>query len=216
MTAVTLMDGTVVTNAGEGLLCMQCHQARQNAATYATVHLCSSNFGPHHGPQADMLEGVNGFTYGQTIPSSAHANAVTNTCVACHMQTLATTDPAFLLAGGHTFNVSGNGEDLVAACQQCHGPTITSFDFPLQDYNGDGVIQGVQTEVQSLLNKLSTLLPNTNGVVDGLVKTPSPTNSGRRRSWKRPTTGSSSTTTAAWAFTTPPTPWACSRRPSPI
>ncbi|MGH7992733.1 MAG: hypothetical protein ACREDQ_04400, partial [Limisphaerales bacterium] len=64
-----------------------------------------------------------------------------------------------------------------AACQQCHGPTVTSFDFSLQDYNGDGVIQGVQTEVQSLLNKLSTWLPNTNGVVDGLVKTPSPTSS---------------------------------------
>ena len=64
MTSVTLMDGTVVTNGGEGLLCMQCHHARQKAATYATSY--HSNFGPHHGPQADMLEGVNGFTYGQS------------------------------------------------------------------------------------------------------------------------------------------------------
>jgi hypothetical protein len=106
-----------------------------------------------------MLEGVNGFTYGQAIPSSAHANAVSDTCVTCHMQTLATNNPSFLLAGGHTFNVSAGGVDLVAACQQCHGSAVTSFDFPLQDYNGDGVIQGVQTEVQSLLNKLSALLP---------------------------------------------------------
>ena len=44
--------------------------------------------------------------------------------------------------------------------------------------NGDGVIEGVQTEVQNLLNKLSTLLPNStyqansnNYVADGLVKT---------------------------------------------
>ena len=157
MTSVTLMDGTVVTNGGEGLLCMQCHHARQKAATYAISY--HSNFGPHHGPQADMLEGVNGFTYGQAIPSSAHANAVSDTCVTCHMQTLATNNPSFLLAGGHTFNVSAGGVDLVAACQQCHGSAVTSFDFPLQDYNGDGVIQGVQTEVQSLLNKLSALLP---------------------------------------------------------
>ena len=40
-------------------------------------------------------------------------------------------------------------EDLVAACQTCHGPDITSFNFPLFDYNGDGKIDGVQTEVQS-------------------------------------------------------------------
>ncbi len=50
------------------------------------------------------------------------------------------------------------------ACQQCHGASVTSFDFPLQDYNGDGVIQGVQTEVQGLLNQLSAYLPS--GVAD--------------------------------------------------
>jgi hypothetical protein len=156
---VTLMDGTIVTNAGEGLVCIQCHHARQNAATYASTAKGSQYFGPHEGPQADMFEGVNGFTYGQAIPSSAHANAVSNTCVTCHMQILSRNDPALLHAGGHTFDMSYNGVDLVAACQQCHGPTLTAFDFPLQDYNGDGVIQGVQTEVQSLLNKLSTYLP---------------------------------------------------------
>ena len=62
-------------------------------------------------------------------------------------------------------------------CIQCHGP-ITSFNFPVADYNGDGVIEGVQTEVQHLLDKLSTMLPDTNYqassgnyVADGLVKT---------------------------------------------
>jgi hypothetical protein len=158
MAAVTLMDGTVVTNAGEGALCMQCHHARQNAATYASTTKGSQYFGPHEGPQADMLEGVNGFTYGLAIPSSAHGSAVTNTCVACHMQTIASTDPAYLHAGGHTFVNSYNGEDLVGACQQCHG-SITTFDFPVEDFDGSGVVQGVQTQVQSLLNELSTLLP---------------------------------------------------------
>ncbi|MGA9780261.1 MAG: hypothetical protein ACLPRE_10090 [Limisphaerales bacterium] len=158
MAAVTLMDGTVITNAGEGLLCMECHQAREDAATYASTTKGSAYFGPHEGPQADMLEGVNGFTYGLAIPSSAHATAVTNTCAACHMQHIASTDPAFLHAGDHTFENSYNGEDLVGACQPCHG-TITSFDFPVEDFDGSGVIQGVQTQVQSLLNELSTLLP---------------------------------------------------------
>ncbi len=159
----TLKDGTVVTNAGTGGLCMQCHHARQNAAVYAATAKGSTYFGPHEGPQADMIEGVNGFTYGQAIPSSAHRTAVTNVCVTCHMQTIATGDPSFLQAGGHTFKVgwsnATNSVDLVAACQNCHGPQLTQFDFPLQDYNGDGVVEGVQTEVQHLLDKLASLLP---------------------------------------------------------
>ena len=64
MTSVTFQDGTTVTNAGEGLLCMQCHQARVNAQTYASdPNNASSHFGPHHGPQGDMLQGVNGYIY---------------------------------------------------------------------------------------------------------------------------------------------------------
>jgi hypothetical protein len=70
-----------------------------------------------------------------------------------------------------------NTVDEVGACMPCHGP-ITSFNFPTADYDGDGVINGVQTEVQNLLNKLSTLLPNStyqansnNYAADGLVKT---------------------------------------------
>lgn len=156
LASVTLKDGTVITNAGEGLLCMECHQARQYAATYATTY--HSNFGPHHGPQADMLEGVNGFTYGEVLPSSTHAS-ISNSCVACHMQIIPSSDPAFLFAGSHTFEMSSSNEDLVAACQQCHGPTLTSFNFPVEDFDGDGVTEGVQTQVQNLLNKLALLLP---------------------------------------------------------
>ena len=124
-----------------------------------------------------MIEAVNAITYGKTFPSSAHRAAVTNVCVGCHMQTVAATDPAFLRSGGHTFemkyNVTNSGVvtevDKVDICNQCHGG-ITSFNFPVQDYDGNGVIEGVQTEVQNLLNKLSTLLPNSSGVVDGTVK----------------------------------------------
>jgi hypothetical protein len=102
------------------------------------------------------------------------------------MQPTATTDPAFLKAGAHTFSMSYNVTnfftnsgvvtnlvttvDKVDVCNQCHGG-ITSFNFPVQDYDGDGVIEGVQTETQNLLNRLSTLLPNSHGVIDGTVKT---------------------------------------------
>jgi len=172
---VTLHDGSVITQtcaegtdcapAGYGLLCMNCHQSRQNAATYAATTAGSAHFGPHEGPQADMLEGENGFTYGQDIPSSAHPYVVTNTCVGCHMQEPNSKDPAFGQVGGHTFkmafagNATAPAEQMVGACQTCHGPELNSFNFPLMDYDGDGVIDGAQTEVQHLLNNLSMLLP---------------------------------------------------------
>ncbi len=187
---VLLADGvTTVTNAGAGALCMNCHRSRNGAVSNSIVlypqllqtWAGGSSFGPHDNPASDMLEGVNGWTYGQVIPSSAHRGAVTDTCVGCHMQTVTNGDPAFTLAGGHTWNMSytnslGVSVDKVDVCVKCHGP-MTSFDMVKIDYNGDGVIEGVQTEVQHLLDRLSTMLPNKtyvangNYVADGVVKT---------------------------------------------
>jgi hypothetical protein len=192
MASVTMPDGTVVTNAGEGAVCLECHQNRNGSATNQLVNypvgkatwFGGASFGAHDNPQGDMIEGVNAHTYGQAIPSSAHRYAVTNLCVGCHMQTVNLGDPAFLQAGGHTFNmtysvVSTNGGLLVTnshdkadVCVQCHG-AVSSFDMVRGDYNGDGVTEGVQTEVQHMLDTLTTLLPNSSGVVDGLVKSPS-------------------------------------------
>jgi hypothetical protein len=196
LAAVTMQDGTVVTNAGEGALCLQCHHVRNGSAAVQLANypigqptwLGGSAFGVHDGPQGDLIEGVNAFTYGQNIPSAAHRTAVTNLCVGCHMQPAPYGDPAYLQAGGHTWSMSynvvttngstlvTNSYDKVDVCVQCHGP-INSFDMVRQDYNGDGVIEGVQTEVQHLLDKLSTMLPNStyqansnNYVADGLVK----------------------------------------------
>lgn len=188
----TLPEGTTVTNAGLGALCMQCHHSRNgsaevNIANYQTgqpTWLGGSSFGVHHSPQGDMVEGVNAITYGKAIPSGSHRAALANVCVDCHMQPVASTDPAFTLAGGHTFSMTyqvlnggvTNTIDKVDVCIKCHGQ-ITSFDFARKDYNGDGVIEGVQTEIQRLVDKLSTMLPNStyrsdgNYVGDGLVKT---------------------------------------------
>ena len=195
--SVTMQDGTVVKNAGNGALCLQCHQVRNGSAAtqlanYPVGKLTwfgGSSFGVHDGPQGDLIEGVNAFTYGKDIPSAAHRTAVTNLCVGCHMQEAPYGDPAYLQAGGHTFHmtynvVTTNGSTLVTnsydkttVCAECHG-SIDSFDMARSDYNGDGVIEGVQTEVKKLLDKLSTMLPNStyqansnNYVADGLVKT---------------------------------------------
>jgi hypothetical protein len=178
-TNFTLSNGTVVNNAGAGGFCFNCHNSRNGSVTNSiakyplgqTTWNGGSAFGPHDSPQADMLEGVNAVTYGKAIPSSPHANVVSNTCVGCHMQPIASTDPAFTLAGGHSTKMSyinslGANVDVTYVCTQCHG-AITNFDFPVADYAGVGVIYGVQTEVQLLLNQLSTLLPYTNYVASG-------------------------------------------------
>jgi Doubled CXXCH motif (Paired_CXXCH_1)/Cytochrome c554 and c-prime len=176
---IPLADGTVVTNAGAGGFCFNCHTSRNGSATNSialyplglTTWNGGSAFGPHDSPQADMLEGVNAVTYSNAIPNSPHASVVSDTCVGCHMQPIAINDPAFTLAGGHSTKMSytnslGAKVCVTYVCNQCHG-AITNFNFPVADYNGDGVIEGVQTEVQHLLDKLSTLLPYTNYVASG-------------------------------------------------
>lgn len=187
---VTLPDGTTVTNAGLGALCMQCHHSRNGEASTNIANFQQgkptwaggSSFGVHDSTAGDMIEGVNAITYGKFIPSGTHNATITNVCVGCHMQPVAAGDPAFTKAGGHTFSMSylvgTNTVDKVDVCVKCHGP-MEDFNFARKDYDGDGVIQGIQTEVQNLLNRLSRLLPNSTYradgkyVADGLIKSPS-------------------------------------------
>ena len=187
----TLPEGTIVTDVGKGALCMTCHHSRNGSATnnVAKYRLNQATwagglgFGPHDSTAGDMVEGVNAITYGKVIPSGSHSAVIPDVCVGCHMQPVATTHPAFGKAGGHTYSMTydvvnagvTNTVDLVDTCVKCHGP-IEGFNFARKDYDGDGVIDGVQTEVQHLLDKLSRLLPNStyradgNYVADGLVK----------------------------------------------
>ncbi len=189
----TLPEGTTVTNVGLGGLCMECHHSRNGSATnnIAKYQLNQPtwaggvSFGVHDSTAGDVVEGVNAITYGKVFPSGAHSYSVSNVCVGCHMQPVASTDPAFTKAGGHTFSMTytvvtngvTNVVDKVDVCVKCHGP-IESFNMVRKDYNGDGMIEGIQTEVQKLLDRLTMLLPNStyqsnpsNYVADGLVKT---------------------------------------------
>jgi hypothetical protein len=77
--------------------------------------------------------------------------------------------------GSHTFEMtfqytdSGGTNHVVqniAACNQCHASLepVTTFDYIApngQDYDGNGVIQGIQTETQGVLNNLGYLLQAT-------------------------------------------------------
>jgi len=165
---VTLGNGHVITEGGLGKLCMNCHMGRRDAVSYAETGNPSSHWGPHHGPQSDMLAGSNGYEYDKPIRSSGHIHAVPDTCATCHMQEVGSSDPGFLEVGGHTFKPAWDGGtpddpsddvELTEACAQCHGE-IEDFDSIVrQDYDGNGIAEGTQTEVRGLLAKLAKLLP---------------------------------------------------------
>lgn len=155
--SVTLENGHVITDGGDGLICMSCHKTRRYADEYVLGNP-SSYFGPHYGVPGDMISGENAIEYGQNMPSSKHLTAVENSCVGCHMQ-----DSQSDL-GGHTFMLASHDDGtnavvrLTQACSTCHGE-VDDFDFGGEDLNRDGFIEGVQTEIHHLMDELALILP---------------------------------------------------------
>jgi hypothetical protein len=122
----------VTFDGGQGNLCANCHQARRDvdeADADGNVEITSTHWGPHHGPQSNMLYGLAGGGEVEGSPS-AHATMVEDTCVACHLGE----------GDNHTF------EPDVAACQECHADA--------EDFD----INGLQTEVQAGLDELEEAL----------------------------------------------------------
>ena len=117
-------------DGGAGNLCANCHQIRneQPTVTDGTIDVASSRFGTHHGAEAPMLLGE-GALGDVSGSSSPHYRGVENTCVACHMGD----------ERNHTY------EPEVERCQECH---TDAEDFDME---------GVQTEVQALMEQALTL-----------------------------------------------------------
>ena len=165
----TLSNGVVVTSAiaGTGVLCMNCHHARANNGVVVS-NLASSSISPHHSTQADLLLGENGHEYGLDLPSSRHLLAVSNSCLGCHKQMLEGTQWTNELThvGGHTFRVSwdsgtvdtNDDVHVTEVCSVCHVEEGT-FNFGGEDYDRDGTVEGIQSEVDGLLEQLANLLP---------------------------------------------------------
>jgi hypothetical protein len=150
------MGGTY--DMGASNLCANCHQARTlNPAVTDTTRILSKRYGPHHGPQSNMLAGDGGYEFaGYSYPNSAHTNAVDDGCIECHMA-----EPYGVQAGGHTMNLvylyHGHDEDLVDGCNvdDCH-------DSPeLEEFNRDGIMD----DIDDLLDELRTAL-KANGLLD--------------------------------------------------
>ena len=99
--------------------CISCHQPRTSGPQddgNGSFNLTSSHWGPHHGPQSTMLEGIQGaqISGSMSYPPIASATHRTNSsCVNCHMGE--TTNG---MDGDHSMWPTDN------ACVSCHSSGI--------------------------------------------------------------------------------------------
>ncbi|MFZ4393995.1 MAG: ammonia-forming cytochrome c nitrite reductase subunit c552 [Kiritimatiellia bacterium] len=178
ITSVAFSNGVTRTEGGSGLLCMKCHRNRDDVATNVVkaVGQSTSVAKPHYSIQGDMMFGMNGVELWSDMPSSRHWSVVEDTCVGCHMQEpyAGMNTNALNQVGGHTWKIawtSTNGVDevnLTEACAGCHGE-IENFNIGGEDYDQNGRVEGVQTEITNMMYRLAMLLgtnasPTTTGI----------------------------------------------------
>jgi hypothetical protein len=148
----TIVPGVGAEGVGAGALCMTCHNTRR-------VFAFSGQRAPHSPAQTNVLLGKTAEDFGMgSYGSSPHAT-VPETCVGCHMApTPAPGQPGRHEVGGHTFAVkSGSIENLVA-CTSCHQGLEEFNRTAYADFDGDGVVEGIQHEVEGLMNRLENAL----------------------------------------------------------
>ena len=144
---------------GNSNLCVNCHQFRpvdpMPVVGGGDVSITSSRWGPHHGPQGNVLYGVGGYEVAgsKNYPAPGSAAHASIGCTYCHMGAMPYNTPE---VGGHTFNVAVDGEDgNTYVCETCH-IDIEENDF---DYNG------LQSEIDDLLSQLETIFV-ARGIID--------------------------------------------------
>ncbi|MGE5351003.1 MAG: cytochrome c3 family protein [Acidobacteriota bacterium] len=174
MSFTSLRNGFAVNNTGKGAICMNCHNSRYDVAKKVTNTApyfgFADHYGPHSNPQADMFYGQNAYQYGKTFDNYTTHAFMDDACVTCHMQDR---DGLPNHEWSMTEEVNGVEKDRVEVCQRCHGSSVTSFgDIKGVDYDGNGKVEGVKTEVANLMAKLKSKLPIdvTTGDVTGAMK----------------------------------------------
>lgn len=162
-----LPSGDIYADPGNGGICVRCHNSRVSDA----LQTAEGSFrGAHHGPQADMMLGVNGVDFGlDIIGVSFHQLAIEDQCVACHMNESGLGGPGITappVVGEHSFSMRDNNgtpgifdDDTIIAGNSCgtaacHVGLDTYDREAFGDYDGDGQIEGIQTEVRGLFDIL--------------------------------------------------------------
>ena len=116
-------------------------------------------YGPHENPQYDMFVGGNGYEYNGGIAGVSTHTGLEDGCVTCHMQGRTRSGNTLPNHAWSMTDTTG-GFQPITVCKGCHGE-IEDFNGvqAKYDYDGNGKIEGVQTEVQGLLTKLKARLP---------------------------------------------------------
>jgi hypothetical protein len=152
VTATVTLDNGKSFDAGKGNLCASCHLVRGDAAKVVQetdAAKVSPNFGPHHGPQADMMAGTNAWEYaGKTYSNSAHTTTVKDTCVTCHMTLPEGRYGLSPAIGSHSFNIAAEVHEQeklnTAGCLACHKDMSQAKEAAVfsksaaADYDNDG------------------------------------------------------------------------------
>jgi hypothetical protein len=161
VSAVTLPNQSVY-DREMGNICANCHNSRIASADDAVDLVKGSSRGAHHGPQADVFLGTSAYTWDSPYPAGqgTHYGLIADGCVPCH--TAKAAEPSATV-GDHTFQIN-NAQTGVstapAACGGCHAGLTTTDRVPLspQDYDGNGVAEGIQSETRGILENLKAEL----------------------------------------------------------
>ncbi len=171
----TLLAPSVVLDFEDGSnACIACHQPRPSYAipelnADGTYVISSSRFGPHHGPQSTMLEGVLGAEIPGTEAYPARASAAHRTgssCVQCHMG-----ESNVASVGGHSWN------PVEETCIECHGAVPGEANGYSADLatllallrTVEGVAYEVDSEGDPVFDSEGNFIPTTTPVI-GIIR----------------------------------------------
>ena len=172
------MDNTPVpSTTGNATICVFCHQGRESGLTLFKIRLAADNtlagsfLNEHYLGTGAMLWARNAYEYGGKLYGQNTAHQATN-CIGCHMpENPGGRDDI----GGHSWrifseadNVVNNTSCNVAACHNGRAPGTRAglFAFrdsvydPTNDYDGNGVVEGIPEEIEGLETLLISLLDN--------------------------------------------------------
>ena len=171
----SLRDGYVLPaslRTNVGLICVNCHAARYDVRARVKPNSppyygFTSRFGPHENPQGDMFFGTSGYQFGDSsITGLSTHTGLEGLCTTCHMQDRASRlDGSANALPNHSFSMTDTTFATGAyrptqVCASCHGEINDFNDVrAFYDYDRNGRIEGVQTEIQGMLNALKQILP---------------------------------------------------------
>ena len=158
--SVTFLNGFVNDEGGDALLCQSCHQGRKwkgdvdEAVGESGGDFHARDLNSHYLVAASVLYGStaqHGYEYDGQEYAEEHFHVNLN-CINCHMGETAGADDV----GGHTWNMHHDGQLNNNVCMSCHSTMddFESFQIFNKDYDGDSSVEGIEEEVEGLLEVL--------------------------------------------------------------